>query len=233
MSDRIPRHIATLGHSEQLTELRNAAERSNRWQWVASYDTQDAQIVNSAGPNAAAEGSWESLLSGNLCDWVAVAEMPRDAAAAGRRGEQLKRLVQAGVPLMLIHPACDMLLAYELDMNRSDGGGPIQLYCPLADHPRVRALCAAVRSNATELGSFEQCLCERFAGADQRTQEHVLAHVARDALIVRRLLGDISSVSASGVSEDGRNGATSEFTLRAPVPSSRDGRLALVTRPLG
>jgi hypothetical protein len=145
---------------------------------------------------------WEDLLSPGSVDAVALSGHPVDPPAAARRAEQLKRLVQTGMPLILVHPACEMLLAYELDMHRSDSRAPIYPYCPVAEHPVIVGLCDALRSDTSPIGNIEQVVWDRYATSDQRQRDAVLDHLARDVLVILRLLGDISAVSATGAPVD-------------------------------
>jgi hypothetical protein len=104
--------------------------------------------------------------------------------------------------LIAVHPVCDMLLAYELDMHRQDQQGPIFPYCPVANHPLLPPLSAAVDANDLPLGAVSQVVCERTASADLRDKLAVLDQLAGDALVIGQLLTDVRSVSAAGVSKE-------------------------------
>ncbi len=225
MSNRSLIRIATLGQDPALAELSVAAERSEYFQNVGCFDASSDNDRGAIVDDHRDEESWEVLLSNTVAEWVAVSSMPSDAAAAIRRAEQLKRLIQAGVSLILVHPPCDMLLAYELEMHRGDGGARILPYCPTMDHPELQALCAAVANDDAPFGEVEQCLFERRVVLEQRQRNDVLAHVARDALIVRRLLGDVSSVSATGVASDA--GQWTNLGIHYTGPQPRIARWAM------
>jgi hypothetical protein len=204
----IPIRLATIGDDPSLAELIEAVGQTDRWQLAGCYDVQPApvsqlpKLAHTPPHTVPGPDSWEDLLSQGSADIVALSRNPSEPAAAARRAEQLKRVVQAGVPLILLHPPCEMLLAYELDMHRSESRAPIYPYCPVAEHPLIVAVCESVRSDSSSIGQLEQIVWERFASGDQRQRSAVLDHLARDVLVLRRLLRDVSAVSATGAQVD-------------------------------
>src|SRR5690606_14923298 len=60
----------------------------------------------------------------------------------------------------------------------------------------------AIGSSRLPIGSVEQIVCERMAAVDLRDKLAVLDQLAADALVIERLLGDVRSVSAAGVSKE-------------------------------
>lgn len=194
---------------------------------VAEQDERLARLRRVAGQT---QVRWEALLDDASADlvlisaWDAVMGKPADANAAGRaertaqdgsheeaadararREEQLRRFVQAGIPLVLVTPPCEMLLGYELEMIRQDSRARLFPYLPMVADAEVQEVAALLQAEESgELGRIEQFVWERFAASDQRDAVSVLAHIARDVLVIRRLVGEINLVSASGATDEGR-----------------------------
>ena len=162
-----------------------------------------------------------------LDDWVRLQHEPDcDAAIVGRaadeeaRAEHLRKLVQSGLPLIVIHPICDMLLSFELQMIQRDSGSAIVPYFPGLYDGAVKTLTSLVASGATASGgssdkaetatgpgTLQQITIER--DAKDGSRDAVREAFARDALLARRLVGKIGRIGALGAmpypSDDWRN----------------------------
>lgn len=140
---------------------------------------------------------WESLLAEARVDAVLVGH----ERVAGDGTEALKKLVQAGVPILATHPLGDPLLALELEMIRGDGRGPIVAHYPGCRHPAVAKLAQWVQAgDSGPLGRVEQVVFER--SLIDRSRSAVTAQLARDVDILRELLGKVTQVNAMGPSPD-------------------------------
>lgn len=148
-------------------------------------------------PNCEWLDGWESLMAEDRVDAVLVGH----DRVAGDGTEALKKLVQAGVPILATHPLGDPLLALELEMIRGDGRGPIVAHYPGCRHPAIAQLAQWVRSgDASPLGRIEQVVFERALA--NRDRAAVTAQLARDADLLRELLGKVTQVNAMGPSPD-------------------------------
>lgn len=142
---------------------------------------------------------WETLLDATSCDAVLVGT----DAWSGQRAEAVRMLVQAGRTLLLSQPpVLSMLWAYELDMIRRDTGA--RLVPLLADrlHPlvgRLRGVVEAGLANAGPLGLPESLLLTR--RMPERTRDTVLAALARDADLVRVLVGEPARLGTLGAAD--------------------------------
>lgn len=139
---------------------------------------------------------WQVLLEPDRCDAVLV-------AAAGwddERAEQVKTLVQAGRPLLLGHPVClSMLWAYELDMILADTQTTVIPFLPVRRHPLVSKLKQEIESSLAGSGYFGQLETLRMERRQQdRSREAVLDAFARDADLVRVLVGEPARLQALG-----------------------------------
>lgn len=190
--------LALLGCDDETLALIRGAIAGGDHSLVAAYDTAEhRQQVQSLAPLARLDEDWESLLLGTLSDVVIVARGRLDPsrstgfAADERRCDQLRKLVQAAVPLIVIHPGCEAIVGYELDMIRSDSGSIILPFIPGQNPAAIRAV-----SEAASIGPVEQILFER--QMTSRTRPKVLAQLARDTSIVRACLGAIRKMNATG-----------------------------------
>ncbi len=217
-----PIRIATLGGDAALDELVAAAGELGGVHYVAAYGAQETPkavaeaLLRRLPPASQLDPDWEALLSQSLADLVLVSAAPAEQADLERREEQLKRLVQAGIPLVLVQPPCGMLAAYELEMIRSDNNCPLFPYVASISHSVLRNLSEMISRSSSPLGQLEQVIWERLCGDQERTKAAVLRFVAQDSLIIRRLLGDVTLVSAVGVSADGTNYGNLGIHLTGP-----------------
>lgn len=190
--------LALLGCDDETLALVRGAIASGDHALVAAFDTAEhRQQVQSLAPQARMDEDWESLLLGTLSEVVIVARGRLDPskstgfAADERRYDQLRKLVQAAVPLIVIQPGCEAIVGYELDMIRSDSGGIILPFIPGQNLAAIEAVI-----DASAIGPVEQILFERQMTA--RTRPKVLAQLARDVCIVRAFLGPIRKMNATG-----------------------------------
>ena len=110
--------------------------------------------------------TWEALLDLELVDAVVVARGPDE----DRRAEQLRKLIQTGVPLLVSHPVVDsMLIYYELDMIRRETGSVvIPDLLPAAPSGHRKPGRHDPRAPESPIGRVEQVLVQR---CHRRTDE--------------------------------------------------------------
>lgn len=158
------------------------------------------------------------LLDPASCDAVLVGSDDWDAT----RAEAVRMLIQTGRPLLVSQPLeQSMLWAWELEMIRQDAGGPIVPLLPERLHPfllRLRRILEASVAGGGPLGGLESVVLDR-RQADRR-RGAVLATLARDADLIRTLVGEPARVSALGAAADDPvwNSLTVGFTAPASVP---------------
>ncbi|MDA0969578.1 MAG: hypothetical protein O3A60_03975 [Planctomycetota bacterium] len=210
--------LGVYGWDSQVEAIVRAACREGMLIGPGCFLPTDAGVLACGGAVATA-GSWEALVDEQACDAILVgAENCDDARTAG-----LRRLVQAGRPLVISQPlTLSMLLAYELDMIRADVGGTLLPCLPDRQHPLMKRLVDAVEGGLVGVGGLGRLesigLVRRLP---QRSKEHVLAWLARDADLVRLLIGDPQRLSTlAGVSTDAAYASlTVEFGGEAQVPA--------------
>jgi myo-inositol 2-dehydrogenase/D-chiro-inositol 1-dehydrogenase len=143
-------------------------------------------------PTARLESQWETLTLAGEFDRLLVGRAAPDAAAL--REEQLRRLVQEGVPLVAVHPAAEAIVMHELAMIQRDVGGLLAPLNPVRQHAGVQRLLMWLRENAKALGPINQLTWQRkIADGAPRA---VLAALACDADVLQEIAGKLDRVSA-------------------------------------
>lgn len=184
------------GDEHQLRYFAPATELAT----AASLITEVRQLY----PLAEELAQWEVLLGSGLCDAVIVAG-PTDAPL---RFDQLRRLVQEAVPVIVTHPpAVTLLEAYELEMVRQESRG---IVVPLLPWQWFRwsgwwaslVNVARMRHGAdSAVGRLDQITWERYLA--DRSRKSVLSHFARDVDYIRQMCGEITQVTALGAVPSG------------------------------
>lgn len=132
--------------------------------------------------------SWEALVDPRSTDAVLVGGDGWNEL----RAEGVRKLVQAGRTLVLSQPLeLSMLWAYELDMIRKDSGARLIPVLPDRLQPFLTRLKEAIEAGlagAGALGPLETIECQR--RLRDRSRESVLGQLARDADLLRVLVGD-------------------------------------------
>ena len=196
--------LALLGIDEESLALVRWAVAEGGHQLVAAFDAGlHAQDVKAIAPAAIIGETWEELLLGKLADAVIVgrggAGLTQETGIPDgeRRADQLRKLAQAAVPMIVVCPACEAIIGYEIEMIRCDVGGIIVPYIPGAAHEAIDRLATYLAaSEKLQIGPVEQISLEREQTC--RDREPVLVQLARDATLLRQLIGAIQTVSASG-----------------------------------
>lgn len=138
---------------------------------------------------------WEALYDRELCDFVVIG---RGEASPHLRATQAIELVKLGVAAVTSFPLSDSVLSYyEIDMARSESGAVLHHFNPLVMQDECLGDFARwIASGHPDLGRIEQLLCER--PLEQRTQENIVWHFARDVQLLDRIAGPIDRLSALG-----------------------------------
>jgi hypothetical protein len=118
------------------------------------------------------------------------------ASAVERREDQLRKLAAAGTPLVVVHPACEAMVGYEIEMVRREARTAILPWAPGALHPVWGELAEWLSTGTSPLGTIERM--EWVCAAEDRSRPAVLRRLMRDALAIRALVGGVRQVSASG-----------------------------------
>jgi len=212
---------------------RGPSPRSLRWTAAANAGP-ELQRLAAQSHSAPLLVDWQQLLGSDQYDLIVVASRPRGEETLAEREEQLRRLFQGAIPLVLVHPACEMILAYELEMIRKDTGIRVFPYVPLAERPELAVLRVAEQVARSDAGAgpagglVEQWIWERTA--TDRSRDAVLDDFARDALVLRELLGEIKQVTAVGAGEgsDGDEVQYGQLTVHLTAAGGQSARWSIL-----
>ena len=190
--------LALLGCDPDALQLVRYVARDPAHQLVGVFEADDFRAdLQRLAPAAAWGGEWESLLASTDVEAVIVARNERPGPNDDVRADQLRKLVQGAVPLLLVHPACEAIIALELDMIRRDSHCPMAVYFPGCGHPAVTRLAELARGGGgAQIGTVEQIVFERTMA--RRERHDVLTQLSRDADWLRQLLGETRRVCATG-----------------------------------
>jgi myo-inositol 2-dehydrogenase/D-chiro-inositol 1-dehydrogenase len=232
--------LALLGSDETTAELVRevAARTEHEIVWACELELREAE-VRSATPGLKIVEHWELLLGGTVADAVIVARHTNEEL----RVEQLRKLLQAGVPTLVMHPIChSMLLAYELEMIRADTKTIILPYLPNRLRTVVATLAAMLSKNEADemkstVGRVEQILFERVLA--DRSKESVVRQFATDVDLLQAICGELNRISAHGgpIAETAyanlavQMSGAAEIPVRwtmAPVANQPGGQLTVV-----
>jgi hypothetical protein len=159
---------------------------------VAVYEAAEHDLpLNALLPQVQRNEQWESLLIRDDIDLILVASptqlkvQEEGFDPQARRVDQLKKLAQAGRSLLVSHPGAELLDAYEIEMLRREGGGCLQPWFPGLNHPAWDELprTAAVQIN------WERRV-------PTRSRAEVFAALARDLILIERIVGKLKRVTA-------------------------------------
>jgi predicted dehydrogenase len=241
-SSSVPRcRIALLGADNTTLAVARAILASDQFGLLGACELENnsnapaSSLIHALLGRGTQFDAWEALLDQESVDAVVVA---RDDDQ-DRRAEQLRKLIQAGVPLLVSHPVVDsMLIYYELDMIRRETGCVVVPYLSKRHHPALRGLAEIVRQGAdSPIGKVEQVTIERCIV--QPTKAAVVSQFARDVDLIRSLAGDMTRLGAMagtsgdsaygslGVQMSGPEGTVARWSV-VPVQAAQGARITLL-----
>jgi hypothetical protein len=173
--------LALLGaDSDMLDLLRTLAESADRI--IVAYGVPEnfRQPIQDLSPLVQFRDDWEALLHESVADALIVASR-RGSDVAAQRSEQLRKVAQSGMPLLVIHPACEAIVVYSPDKY----------------HPALETIHKWASDPAqSPLGQVEQVIVER--ELSNRDSDELRHQLARDMELLRRLVGEVRRVNALG-----------------------------------
>jgi predicted dehydrogenase len=226
--------LAFLGADGSFLEMFEATRANPRFELAGICEVDPAMLAaldSTTGARSVAD--WEALLDSTIFDAVFVAHCDDE----DRRAEQLRKLIQAGIPLLLSHPVLDsMLLYYELEMIRSEVGGIVLCYLPDRFHSAVvRVAQIVAMADTSAIGKVDQVVMERSIPVPSKTT--VVRQFSRDVDTLRIIAGDMTRLGALagttgdqaytnlGVQMSGASGIATRWSV---VPGSAgSGRLSV------
>ncbi|WP_425616474.1 hypothetical protein NA78x_000120 [Anatilimnocola sp. NA78] len=190
--------LALLGSDDELKALLRELPEGSGHTLVAAYEADENRLPLAAFmPAVERSENWESLLVRDDIDLVLVGN-PRELRMGGdslepqgRRVDQLRKLAQAGRNLLVSHPAVDLLDGYEIEMLRREGGGGIVPWFPGMTHFVTDDWIEQLQLDRVEQVEWKRAVATR-------NKQSVTAVLARDLLLMERLLGKLKRVTALG-----------------------------------
>jgi len=187
--------FALLGVDDDALGLVKSVVSSGRHRLSVAVATElQLEQVRGIEPRVTTDWTWETLIAAPEIDAVIVAR----SEDQDLHDEQLRKLGQAGISLVVSHPSCSAIFAYELEMICSDVGGILIPLFPARSHPAVKTLQQWVAEGSNgPLGVINRLDIERYL---PRQDAHSFTHfLALDAYMASSLVGPVTSVSAVGV----------------------------------
>lgn len=227
--------IALIGLSDEILPLVRAvaARRGLSLAWGTELGAHRDEIARLV-PRATFDEPWEGLLGGTLADLVIVARGPDEEL----RAEQLRKLIAAGVALVVEHPMhSSMLVAYELEMIRKETGSLLIPFDPALYSDAFELLRRLALGATSSIGAVEQVIVDQ--RRQNRSPQRVRELFARDALLLRELCGDLTRLSAMaptaavdpyanlGIQLSGPSGALVRWSI-APRDELAGGRVTVI-----
>ncbi len=192
--------IGILGCDDHILAIAVAAVEGGH-SLSPAYDVPDNLPAILSGLDRQPREQWQGLLEDEVCDAVLVGV----DGWSEHRAEQVRTLVQAGRTILIGHPASlSMLWAYELDMILADSSATVIPALATRHHPFIYSLKNLVEQSIAgngPLGPIESLQFER--RQPNRDQDSVLTSFARDADVIRVLIGDPSRLMALGGGDAG------------------------------
>jgi myo-inositol 2-dehydrogenase/D-chiro-inositol 1-dehydrogenase len=227
--------LALLGLDDDVIAVAKVAAANGAYHvGPIACSAEQLQIARRELPDIEWLSNWEALLDRSSADAVLVARADNEDLLT----EQLRKLVQAGMPVLVSHPVgLSMLAGYELEMVRSEASGVIMPNVPHWHAEPVRLLSELIQQgDASEIGQLEQVTLER--SLSDRSRSSVLQWFGRDVDLLRMLCGEIHRVSAMGRTPQGdyanvgvQMAAESGLIIRwsaGPVEDVAGSRLVLI-----
>lgn len=193
--------LALLGADDETIALVAELAKYPDHQLVAAHQIPEPYVdrLRELAPNVELRDNWEALLHESVAHALIVAAHSQLAPEAReQRAEQLRKLTQAGFPMLATVPACEAIIGFELEMIRRDVNGILIPYHLDFCDPVLRDLMDQLQSHSGDFFSspLEQVIMERqLASRDLSLLRHQLN---RDTALIRQLTGGIARVSGLG-----------------------------------
>ena len=209
--------LAVLGSDAEVIQLLIAAKSAgHEIAWFGDVRPEDAAAIGAFAPVGPHRGDGEVRREQTPAGAVRVGQGP---ASADLREEQLKRLVAAAVPLLVVHPTGHSVLTYyELDMTRRETSDILRHYNPLLGHSLTAKLAEWVEHGHDAVGAIQQIAFQREMFSKARVD--VLSWLARDAELLAAVAGNIRHVSAGGPRDTAASHSSLQVQLTTPRLSS-------------
>jgi len=210
-----------LGDDEGLVRLARAAVAAGHQIPYLVDSGSLAEELSRVAPEANSATVWETLLDPQEVDGIVAGF----AAGSDFRDEQLRKLVQGGAPLLIVHPLpAAALFCQELDMIRREVGGVLDYTYPGRHHPLLKELVEPLAATSGESVAVEQVVFER--PLPERDKRSALAQLKRDLDLIAAVCGPQNKVAAFGPAVEDAN--FGNLNVQTSGPSGVSARWTIV-----
>lgn len=185
-------NLSILGCDDDVLRIAERAAADAKWRVVIGYDVPTAwrEKLLQAAPGIELRTNWESLLA----DSPHVVLVGR-CRTPDQADDQLRKLVQAAIPLVVSYPLASAIFALELEMIRRDARGPIGVVYPGSRRRPVANFGSTGPDGiASAENSATQIVVERRGVPTDTLTPY--DHLARDLHWLWPMLGDVQQVTA-------------------------------------
>lgn len=189
--------FALLGSDDATLRIVQAIADHPEHDIVAVYGAEQHQrSIFDLAPQAIYGRDWEPVIHDPVADAVIVARhTPWED-----RDDVLRKLFQCDLPLIVVHPACEAIVAFELEMIREDKQGLVLPFISGQHSAPYHAAEHLVADPQGALGELKQVVFERVMPSMARPV--VLRQVAEDVALMRPFLKTVRRVSAMAPEAD-------------------------------
>ncbi|MFI4874441.1 MAG: hypothetical protein ACIALR_03860 [Blastopirellula sp. JB062] len=181
--------LGLLGCDGDVIRLAAFAQQCGH-QVVAAVDAQaEAEALSQTFPHIRFYAGWEEYLGGVVDVAIVASALSSDREAA------MRAYVQEGLPLLVMHPACEMIFALELEMIRRDTHCVlVSCAANLGGEPATAIRQALKRPE--QWGEIDQFVVAR--QTRDASREQAIRMLAQDLAWIVSTMGELVSVSATG-----------------------------------
>lgn len=204
--------LAVIGRDQQVDQLVRAAQDSVDIDVVVFFPDLPGDHL----PGVVSRDGWEALGAENEIDGILIASPT--AEFLERRAEQLRVIIHSDIPILAVHPVCEAIVAFEIEMQADPEKIRLRTFQPWHDHPVWETVVETIR-NPGVLGRVQQVFFERRLPTNDRHAASMA--LSQDACIVRRLVGPIRQVSSVVETGEGTVGPV-QMVSRGEAPDEND-----------
>jgi predicted dehydrogenase len=186
-----------LGYNDGLRELLDHIHGNPDHQIVLAFVDQQAAALPETTQIQPAS-SWEAILDHPDIDAVILAAPDSPNAVTD---DQLRKLAQTGIRIIVQHPACESIVGYEIEMIRVEYGSELLPYMATCHHPHLATLAGWITAEGdSPIGSFQSLSMERHPSSYRA--EELMKQFSHDLVLLECLVGNPRRLSAIGSDHD-------------------------------
>ncbi|MEE2686453.1 MAG: hypothetical protein VYB09_09085 [Planctomycetota bacterium] len=188
--------IGLLGYNEGLRSLLHILATDPHHEVCLAFADGDDLLDRFTDRHPAEQ--WEGILDHPDIDVVILAHPESYNPVTD---EQLRKLAQAGMPMVVQHPACESIVGYEVEMIRVEHGSQIRPYLPALHHPHLATIANWINDpQLSPIGTLQLLSMERHP--DSYRPADLMRCFSGDLAILECLIGSPCRLNAAGSAHD-------------------------------